>query len=36
MREGNEGQQGGVSHSQAKMHYEVIDSVELPSAGFSR
>ena len=28
-REGNEDQQGGVSHSQAEMHYEVYDSVEL-------
>jgi hypothetical protein len=28
-REGNEDQQGGVSHSQAEMHYEVNDSVEL-------
>jgi len=33
MREGDEGQHGGVSHSQAEMHYEVNDPWSLPGAG---
>ena len=32
-REGNEDQQGGVFHSQAEMHHEVNDSVELAPLG---